>query len=95
MNTYRNKAVLKEIIADIDEQMRSARKYQLMRVLDSISKSEVDIFINLQFNRAEVIESYLLNKLILYLLYRFQITLKNDSEELLKIKKSVDLYEYT
>jgi|LakMenE01Jun11ns_1017448.scaffolds.fasta_scaffold7207127_1 hypothetical protein len=95
MNTYRNKAVLKEIIADIDEQMRSARKYQLMRVLDSISKSEVDIFINLQFNRAEVIESYLLNKLILYLLYRFQITLKNDSEEMLKIKKSVDLYEYT
>ena len=71
MNTYRNKAVLKEIIADIDEQMRSARKYQLMRVLDSISKSEVDIFINLQFNRAEVIENYLLNKLILYLLYRF------------------------
>lgn len=95
MNTYRNKAVLKEIIADIDEQMRSARKYQLMRVLDSISKSEVDIFINLQFNRAEVIESYLLNKLILYLLYRFQITLKNDSEEMLKIKKSVDFYEYT
>lgn len=95
MNTYRNKAVLKEIIADIDEQMRSARKYQLMRVLASISKSEVDIFINLQFNRAEVIENYLLNKLILYLLYRFQITLKTDSEEMLKIKKSVDLYEYT
>lgn len=55
MNTYRSKAVLKEIIADIDEQMRSARRYQLMRVLDSIFRNEVEIFINLQFDRTDII----------------------------------------
>jgi hypothetical protein len=92
MNTYRSKAVLKEIIADIDEQVQSARKYQLMRVLDSISRGEVEIFINLQVNRAETIENYLLNKLILYLLYRFQVNVKIDPEEILKIRKAVDLY---
>lgn len=33
METYRSKAVLKEIIREIDDQVRNARKYQLKRLL--------------------------------------------------------------
>jgi hypothetical protein len=66
-----------------------------MRVLDSISRGEVESFINLHFDRTDIIENYLPNKLILYLLHRFQVTPKTDNEELLKVKKAVDLYEYT
>lgn len=95
MNTYRSKAVLREIIGDIDEQMRSARRYQLMRVLDCISRTEVESFINLQYDKTDIVQNYLPNKLILYLLHRFQCTSKADQEELLKVKKAVDLYEYT
>lgn len=41
IDTYRHKAVLKEIISDIDEQICNARKYQLRKVLETMAKADV------------------------------------------------------
>lgn len=36
-----------------------------------------------------------MGKLILYLLHRYEVATKIDGEEIAKLRKSVDLYEYT
>jgi hypothetical protein len=41
-----------------------------------MSKSEVNIFVNLHFNKQEIIENYLVNKIILYLVHRFEVSTK-------------------
>lgn len=94
IETYRNKAVLKYIINDIDDQIRDSRKFQLHRLLDSIDKVEVDIFVSLHPNKCSIIRDYLVGKLILYLLNKYQINIRIEGEEITKLKKNTDLHEY-
>ena len=45
-------------------------------------------------SKEKLLQDYLVGKLMLFLLHRFKAYPKNESEELLKIRKAVDLHEY-
>lgn len=55
MDTYRNKAVLKEIISDIDEQICNARKYQLRKILETMAKADIETFVNLYSDKKAIV----------------------------------------
>lgn len=55
IDTYRHKAVLKEIISDIDEQICNARKYQLRKVLETMAKADVETFVNLHSDKKAIV----------------------------------------
>jgi hypothetical protein len=90
---YRSKPVLSTIISDIEEQLRVARKYQLMRLLTEISGAEASRFLNLHPSESSDVHTYLLHKLILHVLPHFTFTNPLEKEELGRMQKEVDHWE--
>lgn len=73
LQTYRNKAVLRTIVSDIEEQLRIARKMQLMQLLTEIKEPDAVRFLRIHLEDCPDIRNYLMNKLILHVLPHFVI----------------------
>jgi hypothetical protein len=50
--------------------------------------------LQLHSSKEKLLQDYLVGKLMLFLMHRFKAHPKSESEELLKIRKAVDLHEY-
>ncbi len=57
-------------------------------------REEVEIFLQLHPSKEKLLQDYLVGKLMLFLMNQFKAYPKTESEELLKIRKAVDLHEY-